>query len=287
MSPDSPSDPFPADHASAEDARYTVGVFDSGIGGLSVVAALHRRLPSLPVRYIADTAWFPYGDRPAPEVERRARALAEQLLAEGCRLLVVACNTSSSAALEALRERFDVPVVGMEPPLKPAVERSHSGRVAVLVTPATARGERLARLHRAHAGDAAVLTVPMPGLADRVEAGEVDGERVEALLHGALDGIARDGVDQVALGCTHYGFLRPAIEAVLGPEVAVLDAAEAVAQRVEQQLAEHGIAVPAGPAVPVVASATGDGRTFADALERLRRSGAPLPPLRLAQEAAA
>src|SRR5438094_818658 len=109
--------------------RSTVGVFDSGVGGLTVVAALHRLLPSLPIRYIADTAYFPYGERSPAEVEARAVALAEQLVDEGCALLVVACNTASSAALERLRERFVVPIVGMEPPLKPAAERSRSGKV--------------------------------------------------------------------------------------------------------------------------------------------------------------
>src|SRR4051794_27657237 len=104
----------------------TVGVFDSGVGGLSVVAALHRLLPSLPIRYIADTAFFPYGERTPEEVEARSAMLTAQLIGEGCGLVVVACNTASSAALERLRAQFAVPIVGMEPPLKPAVERSQS-----------------------------------------------------------------------------------------------------------------------------------------------------------------
>ena len=263
--------------------RNPVGVFDSGVGGLTVVAALHRLRPALPVRYIADTAYFPYGERTPAEVEARAFVLAQQLISEGCVLLVVACNTASSSALEQLRGRFAVPVVGMEPPLKPAVERTRSGKVAVLATPATARGDRLARLQDAYAGAAEVVTVPMPGLADLVEAGELAGERVDRLLHRALDPLAGAGIDQVALGCTHYGFLRGALEAILGQGVEVIDPAEPVARRVLHQLAGHGLASPAetGDEADIVCSATGDAAAFEETVERLRHSGAQLPPLRI------
>lgn len=261
-----------------------VGVFDSGVGGLSVVAALHRYAPALPIRYIADTRYFPYGERSAEEVDARADVLAAQLVAEGCRLLVVACNTASSSSLERLRERYPVPIVGMEPPLKPAVERSRSRRVAVLVTPGTARGERLARLHDQHRGDAEVRTIAMPGLADLVERGEIAGGAVDALLHERLDALPSDGVDVVALGCTHYPFVRRAIEAVLGPDIEVIDAGDGVARRVLQQLTAHGIAYPAGAteaSVPVEVSVTGDLATFEATLDRLRAAGADLPSVRL------
>jgi glutamate racemase len=173
----------------------------------------------------------------------------------------------------------------MEPPLKPAAERTRSGHVAVLVTPATARGERLARLQAAYAGNAAVEVVPMPGLADLVEAGEIAGERVEQALRRALDPLLVDHeppVDEVALGCTHYGFLRDTLEGMLGPGVEVIDAAHAVARRVEHQLQEHGYAIPGGVAVPVLARATGDNAAFVSAVERLRDAGAVLPPITFA-----
>lgn len=264
----------------------TVGVFDSGVGGLTVVAALHALLPALPIRYLADTAYFPYGERSAAEVEARALVLAQRLVDEGCALLVVACNTASSAALEALRERFAVPVVGIEPPLKPALAQSGRGRVAVLVTPSTARGERLERLRRAYAGSAEVATVALPGLADLVEGGAVAGPAVEALLRRELAALP-DGVDAVALGCTHYGFVRATIEQLLGPGVRVVDAAEAVARRVQQQLVEHGLAVPGGAEVTVDCAATGDAAAFAATVERLRAAGSALPPLRVLRPEAA
>jgi glutamate racemase len=261
----------------------TVGIFDSGVGGLSVATAVHQLLPALPVRYIADTAFFPYGERPPAEVEARAAALTAELVGDGCGLVVVACNTASSAALERLRAQFPAtPIVGMEPPLKPAAERTRTGRVAVLVTPATARGERLARLQAAYAGDAAVEVVPMPGLADLVEEGEISGERVEQALRRALDGLQIGGqspVDEVALGCTHYGFLRTTLEAILGRNVEVIDAADAVARRVQHQLEQHGLAIPHGAAVAVMARATGDQSSFEAAVARLRSAGAALPPL--------
>jgi len=283
-------------HAAARDLGTTaaapcvVGVFDSGVGGLTVVEALHRRRPGLSIRYIADSAYFPYGERTEDEVDARARTLAAQLIEEGCRLLVVACNTATSASLEQLREEFPVPIVGMEPPLKPAVERSRSHRVAVLATAGTARGERLARLHTAYAGETDVLTIPMPGLADLVEAGEVDGPRVETMLNEALRGLATEGIDELALGCTHYGFLRPVLERLLGPDIEVIDAADAVARRVEHQLFEQGL-LSAGPwvgePVPVSASTTGAVAALDATLVRLRAAGVALPPLRVVQPAPA
>lgn len=262
--------------------RNAVGVFDSGVGGLTVVAAIHRLMPSLPIRYIADHAYFPYGERTPEEIEERSFVVAQQLVDEGCALLVVACNTASSSALERLRERFTVPIVGMEPPLKPAVERTRSGKVAVLATPATARGDRLARLQDAYAGDVQVTTVPMAGLADLVEAGHLEGPKVEQLLHRGLDPLAGSGIDEVALGCTHYGFLRGALEAMLGDSVEVIDTAEPVARRVLQQIAAHHIDVQAGDDdAPVVCSTTGDVALFEETLERLRAGGAALPALHI------
>lgn len=265
----------------------TTGVLDSGVGGLSVVAAMQRAMPALPVAYIADTARFPYGDRPPEEVAGRTLALGGRLIAQGCALLVVACNTASSAALDLLRERFDVPIVGMEPPLKPAVERTRSGRVAVLATAGTAAGGRLARLHASFAADREVLTVPMPGLADLVEAGEIAGPRVEAILAAAAAQLRAEGVDEVALGCTHYAYLRPALAALLPPGVEILDASEPVARRVRQQLQAHGHAIPAGEPVAAQCTPTGGAAAFAATLARLRASGADVPRIEVAEEVTA
>lgn len=267
----------------AADSRTTstarVGIFDSGVGGLTVAAALHRLAPALSVRYVADTAYFPYGERSEEEIAARTLALGLRLINEGCNLLVVACNSASSAALDALRAAVSVPVVGMEPPLKPAAERTRSGRVLVLATPATAQGERLQRLHRDHGGNAVIETLPMPGLADLVESGEIDGPRIEELLGDALRTPLAEGVDEIALGCTHYGYLRPALERLVPVGVEVIDTAEPVARRVLHQLTAHALDVPAGLEQPLACTATGDVVAFADTLSRLRRAGAALPPI--------
>ncbi len=266
--------------------RTTVGIFDSGVGGLTVAEALHRRAPALSIRYIADAAGFPYGGRSEDEVAERSLTLGRRLVEQGAALLIVACNTASSAALLRLREQLDLPVVGMEPPLKPAVERSKSGRVVVLVTEATARGDRLARLHQDHSNGAHVETVPMPGLAALVEAGEITGDRVEATLRAGLAGPLQRGADQIALGCTHYGFLRPVLRSLVGAAVEVVDAAEPVARRAQQQLRAHGIATPAtGASEAVLCSSTGDPGALRATIARLAAAGATLPPTEVVQEA--
>ena len=267
--------------------RATVGIFDSGVGGLSVAEVLHRLAPTLPIHYLADTAYFPYGERSAAEIEGRAVEIVRRLIAEGANAVVVACNTATSAALERLRAEFTVPIVGMEPPVKPAVERSRSRRVLVLATPGTVAGARLARLTETHGGDAEVFTAPMPGLADLVEAGEIDGPRVEAALRGALAEPLARGVDEVALGCTHYGFLRPSLRRLLPPHVELLDAAEPVARRTLHVIAEAGREIDlAVPEREVLCYATGDVAAFEATLERLRAGGAALPPLRVSRPVA-
>lgn len=259
-----------------------VGIFDSGVGGLSVAAALHRSCPALPIVYIADTAYFPYGLRSEQEVSDRAMVLTARLVEEGANAIVAACNTASSAALERLRVTFDLPIVGVEPPLKPAVERSTSGRVAVLATPGTVQGARLARLAERHASEARVFALPMPGLADLVESGEIEGDRVETMLRQALDEPVREGIDAVALGCTHYGFLVPLLQRLLPPGIAVIETAEPVARRTIHVLREAGYDVDGGePVGEVLCYATGDPDAFEATIARLRAAGAALPPLRV------
>ena len=170
----------------------------------------------------------------------------------------------------------------MEPPLKPAVEATKSGVVAVLATPGTVSGQRLARLHERFANGRQVYTLPMPGLADLVEAGEVDSERVERMLREALDEPLRAGADAVALGCTHYGFLRPMLTRLLPSGITVIDAAEPVARRTRHVLAERGIGLSStGEEREVLCYATGDPAALEATIVRLRAAGADLPALRL------
>ena len=261
----------------------SVGIFDSGVGGLTVVGALHALRPDLDIHYVADTAHFPYGEGSPEAVAQRASIITAGLAARGVAAVAVACNTASSAALERLREEQTIPIVGMEPPLKPAAERTRSRRVVVLATPGTVAGARLARLAEHHARDVQVATLAMPGLADLVERGVIEGAEVEQMLAVALAGPVADGADMVALGCTHYGFLRPVLERLLPPDVTVLDAALPVARRVSDVLGESAGAAGTGE---VVCYPSGDAAAFEHVVSLLRSAHAQLPPLRIDRLAA-
>jgi glutamate racemase len=215
-----------------------VGIYDSGIGGLSVAREIHRQLPGEELLYIADTAWCPYGDRPLEEVRQRALAIGRFLQDAGARLLVVACNTASGAALEQLREALSVPVVGLEPAVKTGVALTRNGRVGVMATSGTLRSERYARLVRAHANGAAVIPQPCPGLADLIEQGHLDGPILESRLLDLTRALREAAVDTVVLGCTHYPFVSDAIGRVLGEGVVLVDSAPAIARRTTALLPE-------------------------------------------------
>src|SRR5262245_59630148 len=159
-----------------------IGIFDSGVSGLSVAAEVRRALPAEDLVYVADAAYCPYGDRPAPEVRRRALAIGRHLESAGAKLLIVACNTATGAALESLREAVRVPAVGLEPAVKTAAARTRRGRIGVLATAGTLASERFARLVRDHAGGLTVVSQPCPGLVELIEEGDLDGPRLTTLL---------------------------------------------------------------------------------------------------------
>lgn len=256
-----------------------VGIFDSGLGGLTVARALRTLAPALPILYLGDTSHFPYGERDEALLEERVLAVGGSLVDRGCTALIVACNTASSAALERLRDELPVPVIGMEPPLKPAAARTKTGRVVLLATAHTAAGERLARLEANHASDVTVHTVPMPGLADLVEAGRPRGDEVTAMLTEAVSEPLRLGADVIALGCTHYAFVEASLRQIIPPHIEIIDASEAVARRTLVVLDEAELDVPTGDVRPVDYDVTGDRRAFAAAVQCLRVEGELLPAL--------
>ncbi|HEY7294642.1 MAG TPA: glutamate racemase, partial [Dehalococcoidia bacterium] len=208
-----------------------VGVFDSGVGGLAVLWALRALLPNENLQYFADQAHFPYGPRPAAQVRELALAAGERLLSAGAKLLIVACNTASSAALPLLRERLAVPVVGIEPAIKPACAATRSGRIGVLATDGTVQGAALTALVGRVAQGVEVVCIAAPGLVELVERGEVRSAEAHARVEAAARTLRVAGVDVVALGCTHFAFLKPLVQECLGPEVTVLEPAEAVARQ--------------------------------------------------------
>jgi glutamate racemase len=218
-----------------------VGLFDSGVGGLSVARELMRQAPSQPIIYFADQAHAPYGQRSLAEIRALAEGIAGFLLREGAQLIVVACNAASAAALRSLREGFpETPFVGMEPALKPAAEHTRTGHVGVIATSATFQGELFASLMDRFAAGITVHTQACPALVPLVEAGELHSERTRAALQGYLAPLLAAGIDELVLGCTHYPFLRPLIEQVAGAGVEIVDPAPAVARQTVRVLAGRG-----------------------------------------------
>ena len=201
-----------------------------------------RQLPLEDTLYLADQAHMPYGSRSLNEVREHSGGITRFLLDWGAKIIVVACNTASAAALHHLRRAFpDVPFVGMEPAVKPAVERTRSGVVGVIATQATFQGELFASLLERYAGEVRVLIRACPGLVEAVEAGALDTPETEALLGHYLTPLIEAGADQLVLGCTHYPFLRPLIERVVGAGLAVIDPAPAVARQTTRVLAQRGL----------------------------------------------
>jgi len=217
-----------------------VGVFDSGVGGLSVLRHLRRLAPHERYIYAADTAYFPYVSRPAAEGRKRAFAVCSRLLECDVKLIVVACNTASAAAIGDLREFFPVPFVGMVPGVKPAAGASRTGRIVILATPGTLDGELYARVVEEFGSGAETVNVPGHGLAELVERGEAGTPKARAAVREVLAGEVGKGADTVVLGCTHYCFLAGDIAAEF-PEVMLVDTSEAVAKRTVQVLIEEGL----------------------------------------------
>ena len=218
-----------------------IAVFDSGVGGISVLRHLIRQLPGERFLYFGDSANAPYGTRSRAEVCSLTLAAADRLLSRGLKALVVACNTATSAAIGELRKTYpELIVVGIEPALKLACDRFPGGRIGVMATPMTLREEKFAALEHRYEHSCRIFELPAPGLVELVEAGQADSPEAEALLERLL-GPLRGKLDALVLGCTHYPFAAPAISRVLGEEVALLDGGEGTARETRRRLAEAGL----------------------------------------------
>lgn len=224
-----------------------IGIFDSGVGGLSVLRAIRRALPNETLLYLGDQAHVPYGSRPRDQIRDYAFAITEFLLARGAKLIVVACNTASAVALHDLRLAFPaVPFVGMEPAVKPAAETTHTGKVGVLATPTTFAGELYASVVERFAKDVQLFQGTCPGLVEQIEAGDLEGPATRQILEDALQPMLAEGIDTVVMGCTHYPFVIPLIETITGPAVRTIDPAPAIARQTRRLLEERGLLNP-GP----------------------------------------
>lgn len=220
-----------------------IGVFDSGIGGLSVANAISGYLSKESLVYFADTGRVPYGPRSRKEITDFSVEITQFLLDHQCKMIVVACNTATAAALESLRQQWpEVPFVGMEPAVKPAAEATRSGKVGVLATLSTIRSERYAELMRRYAANVEVFENPCIGLVPRIEAGKLNAQETIEQLEEILTPMLQAQVDTLVLGCTHYPFLLPALKMMVPPDCKIIDPAPAVARQVARRLEELSLA---------------------------------------------
>ena len=214
----------------------SIGVFDSGVGGLSVLRAIRDELPNEDLIYVGDSGFGPYGDRSREFVNGRAAAMTEFLVEQGAKAVVVACNTATGIAVESLRARFAIPIVAIEPAVKPAASRTRSRVVGVLATSGTLTSANMVKLLANHGSDVRFLVQASPGLADQVEKGELDSPKTRELVERYVRPLTEQGADTLVLGCTHYPFLRPVIQEIAGPDVEVIDPAMAVARELRRRL---------------------------------------------------
>jgi glutamate racemase len=223
------------------DSTAPIGVFDSGVGGLTVLRPIRVALPREHVLYIADSAHAPYGDQSPESLQQRAVTLTRFLLERGAKAVVIASSTITAAAVDILRSTAPAPIVAVEPALKVGVSSTKTGVVGVLVTVATSRSARFATLLERYHHAVDVLVMPAPGLVEQIEAGDLTSGRTRTLVESAVLPLVSAGADTIVLGSTHFPHLRPLMAELVGPDIALIDAGEAVAQQLHRVLEAGGL----------------------------------------------
>ena len=222
--------------------KRVIGIFDSGIGGLSVLREITAQLPEQGFVYIADSAFTPYGEKTTEQIIERSVVITDKLLEEGASIIVVACNTATALAVDHLREKFSLPIVAMEPAVKPGVKNSVKKKVGILATTMTLASRRYMDLLERFATDTVVIEQACPGLVEQVEAMDVDSTKTSQLLHRYVDPLIEKGIDTIVLGCTHYPFLKQKIIEVAGDDIDIIDTAKAVTEELKRKINENLIA---------------------------------------------
>lgn len=246
--------------ASPDAARAPIGIFDSGLGGLSVLRAVRAELPNEALIYVADSRYAPYGERDDDFIADRTLAIGAWLVEQGAKALVVACNTATAQSIAIARERLPIPVIGVEPGIKPAAQQSKTHVAGVLATQVTLRSARFLALHERYAGECRFICQPGHGLVEAVERCDVDSAEVHALLRGYLQPMLDANADTLVLGCTHYPFLDQTIREIVGDRLALIDTSVAIARQLERVLVQHGLlAEPEGAAPAPRFYSTNDG----------------------------
>jgi len=251
-----------------------IGIFDSGIGGLSVLRHVHTLLPDESLLYFADSGFAPYGEKPEAVIVERAVSIAAFLLTQNIKALVVACNTATAAAIAGLRSRYpDLPVVGVEPGLKPAASLTHSGTIGVLATASTLASEKFLKLQSQVAQDARVtfLLQACNGLAHQIEKGELSSRETQQLVERYVTPLLAQQADTLVLGCTHYPFVEQLIRDVAGPEVKIVDTGEPVARQLQRLLEQRDLLRQIPATDRLMAFTTGSSSTLSLAFSKLLR----------------
>lgn len=256
-----------------------IGIFDSGIGGLSVLRHVHTLMPDESLLYFADSGFAPYGEKPEAVIVERAVSIAAFLLTQHIKALVVACNTATAAAIAGLRARYpELPVVGVEPGLKPAASLTRSGTIGVLATANTLASEKFLKLQSQVAHDARVtfLLQACSGLAHQIEKGELSSRETYQLVERYVKPLVEQGADTLVLGCTHYPFVEQLIRESAGPAVSIVDTGEPVARQLQRLLEQRDLLRQAPSADRLMAYTTGSSSTLSLAFSKLLRLDAPV-----------
>ena len=213
-----------------------IGIFDSGIGGLSVARAVREQLPGEDILYVADSLHAPYGDKSDSFIRERMHVITDFLLSQGARAVVVACNTATTAAIAQLRQTYSVPIIGVEPGVKPAVLATRSGVVGVMATPRTLQTHSFESLAARFSSKVRLLVQPCPNLVHQIEGLDFDSEATQVLVREYVMPLLEEGADTIVLGCTHYNYLSALIARVAGPEISIISTEDAVAREVVRRL---------------------------------------------------
>tara|TARA_B110000444_G_scaffold98047_1_gene93041 strand:+ start:2039 stop:2845 length:807 start_codon:yes stop_codon:yes gene_type:complete len=222
--------------------KLPIGIFDSGFGGLSVAKSIHNLLPKEDLLYVADSAFTPYGDMQEIDIVERAILISDFLInKKHSKAIVVACNTATAFSVNVLRERFNVPVIGMEPAVKPAIKVTLNNKVGVLATSGTSKSAKFSALLEKYSGEVKFFIQPCPGLVNAIENGSFDDEELFELLEKYLANFKKNGVDTIVLGCTHYVYIKHLITKIMGTNIKIVDTGEAVARQLSIKLEEFNL----------------------------------------------
>jgi len=218
-----------------------IGIFDSGVGGLSVLQHIHQLLPFDNLLYVADSAHAPYGCKAETYIEQRSRVITEHLLAQGAKTIVIACNTATASIIEKFRQQYGIPFIGVEPGIKPAMAITNNNNIGVMATAGTLSSERYNELSQRFTGPVNLYNQSCPGLADQVEAGLIDAPETIQLLERYLSLLLAKQVDTIVLGCTHYSFLKKQIRKMISDSIHLVDTSRAIAEQLERVLEQEAL----------------------------------------------